>query len=452
MPILADALEEAGAMTEQEWLECADPMAMVKFLRGKASDRKLRLFACACCRRIWHLLTDERSRMAVEVAERHADGSATPKEVKDASDAAWKVEHFFGKGFEGRAAGWATSVDPIEASYMTIDSVLDTLHSVAARCSERAAQCTILRDIFGDLFQPVPPDPLWLISKAVVIAQAIYDERTYDRLPILADALEQAGCHDANILNHCRQHGGHVRGCWVVDLVLGRSKAMTEQDWLQCTDPRPMLELVITKASNRLRRLLAVACCRRVLPLVQMSFVSNAVDVAERLADGLAGVDDVCEAEEAVKAQWLKANDTDSGYIMKLCCQAVGCTVHHAKPHALLAASTAADVAMHSLPKSVDGSGRIAARTAEMVAQCNLVRDIFQNPFRSVSIDRASLTPNAVHLANMIYNDRAYDRLPVLADSLEEAGCDNEEILSHCRQPGVHVLGCWALDLILGKE
>jgi hypothetical protein len=67
-----------------------------------------------------------------------------------------------------------------------------------------------------------PPDPLWLISKAVVIAQAIYDERTYDRLPILADALEQAGCHDADILNHCRQHGGHVRGCWVVDLVLGK--------------------------------------------------------------------------------------------------------------------------------------------------------------------------------------------------------------------------------------
>jgi hypothetical protein len=83
--------------------------------------------------------------------------------------------------------------------------------------------------------------------------------------------------------------------------------------------------------------------------------------------------------------------------------------------------------------------------------QAALLREIFGNPFHPVTIDRAWLTANVAGLAQSIYDDRAFDRLPILADALEDAGCDNADILNHCRQPGEHVRGCWVVDLVLGK-
>jgi hypothetical protein len=91
---------------------------------------------------------------------------------------------------------------------------------------ELEAQASLLRDIFGTSLRAVVIDPTWLTWRGHTIpklAQAIYDECAFDRLPILADALEDAGCDNADILNHCRQPGEHVRGCWVVDALLGKS-------------------------------------------------------------------------------------------------------------------------------------------------------------------------------------------------------------------------------------
>ncbi len=82
--------------------------------------------------------------------------------------------------------------------------------------------CNQFRDVTGNPFRPVAVDPAWRTATAVGIAQAIYDDRAFDRLPILADALQDAGCENADILAHCRGDGPHVRGCWVVDLVLGK--------------------------------------------------------------------------------------------------------------------------------------------------------------------------------------------------------------------------------------
>jgi hypothetical protein len=91
----------------------------------------------------------------------------------------------------------------------------------------------------------------------------------------------------------------------------------------------------------------------------------------------------------------------------------------------------------------------------ELVKQADLLRDIFGNPFRPVSIDPAWLTWNnatVVKLAEVIYAERRFADLPILADALEEAGCDNADILSHCREASEHVRGCWVVDLLLGKK
>ena len=83
-------------------------------------------------------------------------------------------------------------------------------------------QNLLIRDIFGNPFRPVTLDPRWLTSTVLDLARIIYDERVYERMPILADALMDAGCDSETLINHCRGPGPHVRGCWVVDLLTGR--------------------------------------------------------------------------------------------------------------------------------------------------------------------------------------------------------------------------------------
>jgi hypothetical protein len=222
-------------MTEAEWLNAPDPTPMLGFLAGHASDRKLRLFACACCRRIWRSFTDERSRRAIEVAERFADGGAALAELdaacESARQAAWEVYSDV-----GRQAAWATTWrllfpetpgDPEQDSGV-VRAVEFATREVGSggRAREAAleyqAQAAFLRDLVGNPFRPVALDPAWLTPEVVHRAQSIYDDRAFEHLPVLADALEDAGCHEADILAHCRGPGPHVRGCWAIDHILGK--------------------------------------------------------------------------------------------------------------------------------------------------------------------------------------------------------------------------------------
>jgi hypothetical protein len=92
------------------------------------------------------------------------------------------------------------------------------------------------------------------------------------------------------------------------------------------------------------------------------------------------------------------------------------------------------------------------AKAAESAAQANLLRDIFGTPFCPVSLDSAWRTPPVLALASGTYAERAFDRLPILADALQDAGCESDDVLGHCLGPGPHVRGCWVVDLILGKS
>jgi hypothetical protein len=121
-----------------------------------------------------------------------------------------------------------------------------------------------------------------------------------------------------------------------------------------------------------------------------------------------------------------------------------------------LGPTAAAAFVTHASPDDLMRVPVAAARSAgavETIGQCRLVRDIFGPlPFRPVTIDPTWLSSTVKRVAASIYSDRAFDRLLFLADALEDAGCDSETILNHCRHPGVHARGCWALDLVLGKE
>lgn len=201
-------------MTKAEWLDCTNPAEMLTYLLRHVSDRKLRLYSCACCRRVWHQLTDERSRRAVETAERVADGKAFYSEMRAARDAACAVV-----GVAGTAVGWPGT--PSAAAARVGHTRLDYLRAVASVLPERE-QCDLLRDVFGNPFRPATRDPAWRGGVVTAMARAIYDERRFDDLPILADALQDAGCDDADVLGHCRGGGEHARGCWAVDLILGK--------------------------------------------------------------------------------------------------------------------------------------------------------------------------------------------------------------------------------------
>jgi hypothetical protein len=213
---------------EGDWLNGACPQAMLDWLTDTATERKLRLFAVASCRRIWHLLTDERSRNAVEAAEQYAEGEIGPEELNAAAQAAWKAQMLLHDAAFHAALAAYYCAD--RSSSFGARECVDTIVA-ATICDpkdpelEEGEQAKLLREIFGNPFREVTINPSCLqLNDATVpkLALAISDNRDFALMPILADALEDAGCHDADILNHCRQPGEHIRGCWVLDLLLAR--------------------------------------------------------------------------------------------------------------------------------------------------------------------------------------------------------------------------------------
>lgn len=253
-----------AGMTETEWLECISPEPMLAHLGERASIRKKRLFACACVRRIWPLLADMRLRRAIRRAERFADGQADEEEMQSALQVATLLREELERA-ENRRPNWTALA--VRSAAQAVEAVLRTegptlqrprdlreppdvvsatrLARTAARAAEavRGEQETtasarirpprrlasldaveLLREIFGNPFRPTTIDPTWLTwnnNTVSRLARAIYDKRRLRHLPVLADALEEAGCADVDILMHCRAPVEHARGCWAIDALLG---------------------------------------------------------------------------------------------------------------------------------------------------------------------------------------------------------------------------------------
>jgi len=170
---------------------------------------------------------DVRCGGAIEASERFANGVISELELVSWS---LSVDEAYKEAF-ARSDDVVMSLT-IAASYATSrslsqDKVLKAINAVLAGTTgdwkrERAAQAERIRDIFGNPFRPVAFSPSWRTDTAVTLAQQMYDSREFGAMPILADALQDAGCDSADVLDHCRGPGPHVRGCWVVDLVLGK--------------------------------------------------------------------------------------------------------------------------------------------------------------------------------------------------------------------------------------
>ncbi len=214
-------------MTETEWWECKYQSTLLNHVTAtrKASDRKLRLLACALVRRDWEWLKEAGSKEAIEVVEQFADGAATAEQLEAAHDAAFEAMQDWGERYGSLEDFYTT-----EAVTHAWCCAWDKAEDAARHCFRDAINeedCARVRDLFS--FRPVVLDPGWITPTVLALAQSAYQERELPsgqldraRLAVLADALEDAGCTEQVLLDHLRQPGHHLRGCWAIDVLTGR--------------------------------------------------------------------------------------------------------------------------------------------------------------------------------------------------------------------------------------
>lgn len=203
-------------MTKEEWLTSRDPKQLARFLRKMGpSDRQSHLTLAICLRFLRSHFPEAEAVRAAELWERYLDGLATEAEVKS----------FY------RAGMLPANMDvPLPSSWGAAQSAI--YECVFWWTGERGFDpiCAVLRDIFNP-FHKAAPQPPWLTDSVVALAKAAYDDRklpegTLDRgrLAVLADLLEENGCNAPEVLGHLRDKDAvHVRGCWVVDLLLRKT-------------------------------------------------------------------------------------------------------------------------------------------------------------------------------------------------------------------------------------
>lgn len=380
-------------------------------------------------------------------------------------------------------AEWLACMDP-DAMWKWLMSRVDNRHlQLAARAAfqhrhsvdhdGRAVE--LIRCVFGNPFQSAALVPSCRTPEVLALARTIRDEGTYSRMPELGDLLQSAGCTDLRILEHCQEGRRHASGCWVVDLVLGTDAlVMTQAKWQTSQDPSPMLEVIRDESKVRKAWLCAIAFCRRIERYMtdarcRQAFAASeqfveeaAADYASRFSKGPGDVgpnrnDEWRRAYDAKNEAMAAHRYLDAVVAQAVCALPFNFNAGTPNMEAIRVARNSADV-MGELATDDPERDRLVydtARLDEQLHQAIIVRCIFGDPFRPVVVDPAWLTWNGgtvVQLAQVIYDERAFDRLPILADALKDASCQDAAILDHCRGLGPHVRGCWVVDLVLGKS
>ncbi|QEL13160.1 hypothetical protein [Limnoglobus roseus] len=224
---------------------------------------------------------------------------------------------------------------------------------------------------------------------------------------------------------------------------------MTEEEWLRGQSPEPLIEKIEQLHLSRKISLLGLAFCARLASLVTDSRHRNVFLGAEDYFEGIITTEQFDRLLKPVIAMWAQEGFRTADSIEN-------CLTAAAR-HALQDGNAIYLARFVAMAKGLEAGPEDSVEcqrgiSTEETALCELIRDIFGNPFRPVAIDSAWLTPTTVAIAEGIYAEKAFDRLPILADALQDAGCENADILTHLRSDGPHVKGCWALDLVLGKE
>jgi hypothetical protein len=222
-------------MTETQWFACTNSGPMLKSLRGKVSERKLRLFACACCRRILDLISGPQYKELIEIAEQYAEGSSSLQDLMAQYRAVCRLlkyptDYWFDpRGVSAHTTGpqWHAEHATLLAAFAFVEraaeNALIATTTQNSRQAEEQNQVALVREIFANPFRTVSIEPGLRTNAVTSLARTIADDRRFEDIPLLGDALEEAGCTNPDILSHCRGPGPHVLGCWVVDLLLGKS-------------------------------------------------------------------------------------------------------------------------------------------------------------------------------------------------------------------------------------
>jgi acetyl esterase/lipase len=219
--------EARSVMTELDWLTSKDVWSMSAFLLKTAGKRKLRLFGCACCRRVWDYLTLPEQRTGVEVAERYAEGLALDEELYRAHEALSSYPLYRTPPSYVTSEEMDVLADTSTAAVRLLEDHAGNDWARKERAARIAAEwdayVKLMHDLVGPLpFRPITLDPRWLTSSVQDLAKLINEERRFELMPVLGDALMDAGCDDEDVVYHCQSEPPHALGCWVLDLLMGK--------------------------------------------------------------------------------------------------------------------------------------------------------------------------------------------------------------------------------------